>query len=88
MISNYLERGGGGGLIHVKIHRSRKSARSGLEKLVLKYVMIVHILTLNGNQYYFFKNQQQTDMAFSLKVIIFYNAPTPPPQKKKRKEKS
>ena len=39
---------------------------SRLEKLVLKYVIIIHIITFDGNQYSF-KKQQQNDMTFSLK---------------------
>ena len=35
---------------------------SGLEKMLLKYVMLIHNLTLFGNQYNYitFKKQQQT----------------------------
>ena len=67
---NQVRRGGAINTIHVQLIEKKRMDRekvhvySGLEKLVKKYT-----LTLYGNQYSFYKKQQQTDMAFSLKVM-------------------
>ena len=63
--TKWVERGRAINIIHVQLIASiaKKCMYSGLEQLVMRYT-----LTLYGNQYCF-KKQQQTDMAFSLKVM-------------------